>query len=340
MSNILNGNLHEIKYEILKRIIANPVQHKNQATNTIAYISEKISHCALEDTIEELGLKSDVVYNSQYNGLSPKKVINDKGPDLIVQSLRLGNEVKVRNNPRGYYTEKEFNEVVSKFNKDFSYKFLTLYHGYTKERIDEVRQLANKSGIYVIDIPYPIPYTKIGNACHFSPQEIEEYIKNVYSIVKGKYKYYLGKIIRSLHTSSLDNNIDHGMDCSVLLLLPIHRILHTILLIKTLLVYGTLLYANATCYSRAYRCITGVLFESITCSLRMLRAFSCRVRDFASLINSLIKKDCSLNGIVDECSSLGKLELVFNKFFCKFKRKIEQLLSFHHMNYDSVCVGG
>ncbi|MEM3873020.1 MAG: hypothetical protein QXE05_10730, partial [Nitrososphaeria archaeon] len=260
MSNILNGNLHEIKYEILKRIIANPVQHKNQATNTIAYISEKISHCALEDTIEELGLKSDVVYNSQYNGLSPKKVINDKGPDLIVQSLRLGNEVKVRNNPRGYYTEKEFNEVVSKFNKDFSYKFLTLYHGYTKERIDEVRQLANKSGIYVIDIPYPIPYTKIGNACHFSPQEIEEYIKNVYSIVKGKYKYYLGKIIRSLPTSSLDNNIDHGMDCSYVLFcyIPVTDISYSShdTVDKMLLVYGTLPYADATCYSRALRCIT------------------------------------------------------------------------------------
>ncbi|MEM3760913.1 MAG: hypothetical protein QXZ02_07400 [Candidatus Bathyarchaeia archaeon] len=332
MSNILNENLHEIKYEILKRIIANPVQHKNQATNTIAYISEKISHCALEDTIEELGLKSDVVYNSQYNGLSPKKVINDKGPDLIVQSLRLGNEVKVRNNPRGYYTEKEFNEVISKFNKDFSYKFLTLYHGYTKERIDEVRQLANKSGIYVIDIPYPIPYTKIGNVCHFSPQEIEEYIKNVYSIVKGKYKYYLGKIIRFLHTSSLDNNIDHGMDCSLDCSYTgnNHYVSNQRQQCTLIRLLSKFMY------------IQMFLFKNITYSRGMSHVFSYqfRGRNFASFINSLIKKDCSLNGRVDEGSSLGKLELVFNKFFCKFKRKIEQLLSFHHMNYDSVCVGG
>ena len=238
----ISSNIQKVKNMILERIIAKPIQSKHEGNNTIGFIGEVIAYYAWKDAMKEFDLEQEIIYNSQFNGQSPRKGANNEGPDVIVPALGIGVESKVRNNPKGHPTEKEFsNEVVLKFNGKYSNKLLILYTGYTKEKIEEVYILANKNGIYTIVIPYPIPYTKIDNLYCFELQKIEEYIEKVYLILLGKLKYYLKKIISSLKlyekmtshptlTTSYYNNDDHGMVCSF----PFSTIINTSIFFPTI----------------------------------------------------------------------------------------------------------
>lgn len=207
-------------------------QSEGEAKNTISFITESISRFAFIDVLKECGLNSNIIYNSQFNGKSPKKSPNDEGADLIYSLLKLEIEVKSRNNPEGYFTEKEFNEVVlSKFSKDCRYKFCILYNGYKEEKIIHLYGLANKNEVILINIPYPVPYIKIGNIYIINREEVEEYIKRVYPIVRGKCLYYLRKITRSLNYNISKNvSIDHGMvSCSCNILSHMSSVLNSCL---------------------------------------------------------------------------------------------------------------
>ena len=186
--------------DILRGLPETIILEKHEASNFTAWICELL----VQESLSETGY--EYIYNSVYNGRSPRKESNNRGPDFTVFDSKSNQitPIEVKHRAKGYTRETEFFEYFNKFNGLRG--ILVFFNGYDDENLRKVMSYCNLDNNILISLP-PVPYKRQGDTFIYDRESLLQWRQDALAILKGKMEYYLPKLIsQNEKTISCDND--------------------------------------------------------------------------------------------------------------------------------------